>query len=147
MAALLCRARDLLCALPLECLVETMRPLPTTSYPHLPEFVLGVVRVRGTQMPVVDLGALLGSRLPARPARFLSLRLEGRGVILAVEGVVGLRQLEPGSRSNLPPLLSNANPDVVAGLGALDAELVLVLGTARLVPSEAWSDLEIGGPA
>jgi hypothetical protein len=43
-------------------------------------------------------------------------------------------------------LLSNANPDVVAGLGALDAELVLVLGTARLVPDEAWSDLEIGGP-
>jgi purine-binding chemotaxis protein CheW len=101
MAALLCRARELLCALPLECLVETMRPLPVTADPLAPPFVLGVARVRGTQMPVVDLGALLGARLPPQPARFLSLRLEGRGVILAVEGVVEFVTKPPMPGTNI----------------------------------------------
>jgi purine-binding chemotaxis protein CheW len=96
-------------------------------------------------MPVVDLGALLGARLPPQPARFLSLRLEGRGVILAVEGVVGLRELAPEARSNLPPLLSSASPEVIGRLEDLDAELVVVLRAGRLVPDEAWSLLDGSG--
>jgi purine-binding chemotaxis protein CheW len=143
---LLVRARTRLCALPIERLVETMRPLPTTPFAGAPSFVLGVARIRGAAVPVVDLGALLGSREPSQATRYLALRLDGsRRVALAVEAVVGLRSLAPAQLAELPPLLANADREAVAAIGTLDAELLLSLETTRIVPDRLWPVQDVGG--
>ena len=143
---LLFRARTRLCAVPVERLVETMRPLPATPFPGAPAFVLGLARIRGAAVPVIDLGALLGSADPSQAARFLSLRLGGNRVAVAVEAVLGLRQFEPDELSELPPLLATANQEAVAAIGTLDAELLLFLETTRIVPDGLWALLDAGGP-
>ena len=91
-----------------------MRPLPAAPFPGAPPFVVGVARIRGAAVPVVDVGALLGSPEPSQATRFLSLRLDGRRVALAVESVLGLRQLTPEAQSELPPLLAQAGQEVVS---------------------------------
>jgi purine-binding chemotaxis protein CheW len=143
---LLFRARTRLCALPIERLVETLRPLPVAPFPGVPAFVLGLARIRGAAVPVVDLGALLGSPEPPQATRFLSLRLDDRRVALAVESVLGLRQLAPEALSELPPLLANADQAAVGAIGTLDAELLLSLETARIVPDTLWPLLDAGAP-
>jgi purine-binding chemotaxis protein CheW len=142
---LLFRARTRLCALPIERLVETMRPLPATPFPGAPAFVLGVARIRGAAVPVVDLGALLGCPEPSQATRFLTLRLGDRRVALAVERVHGLRQLAPEVLSALSPLLANAEHDAVARIGTLDDELLLSLETTRIVPDSLWPVLDARG--
>lgn len=143
---LLVRARTRLCALPIERLVETMRPLPTTPFAGAPSFVLGVARIRGTAVPVVDLGALLGSQEASQATRYLALRLDGaRRVALAVEAVVGLRSLTPEQLAELPPLLANADRDSVAAIGTLDAELLLSLETTRIIPDGLWPVHDVEG--
>jgi len=49
-----------MCALPLEEVEETMRPLPVAPVVAAPVFVRGVCLVRGTPAPVMSLAVLLG---------------------------------------------------------------------------------------
>ena len=144
---LLFRARTRLCGVPVERLVETMRPLPAEPFPGTPPFVMGLARIRGAAVPVIDLGALLGSKEPPLPTRFLTLRLDDRRVALAVESVVGVRELAPDVLSELPLLLAHADQTAVAAIGTLDAELLLSLETTRIVPDRLWPLLDAGGSA
>ena len=132
--ALICRVREWLCALPLSQVVETMRPLPIETLASMPDFVRGLARARGKPLPVVDLGAMLGASAPARASRFVMVRVEERRVLLAVEEVLGVRELEPAEAEDLPPLLGAGTESVVASVGVLDAALLVVLRGARLVP-------------
>src|SRR3546814_18377825 len=42
---------------------------PTTLLPHVPDYVRGVINLRGTVLPVIDLAARLGWGLTAPPGR------------------------------------------------------------------------------
>jgi purine-binding chemotaxis protein CheW len=139
--SLLCRARTILCALPLSHVVETMRPLPLQALGGMPPFVRGLSVIRGATVPVVDVGALLGLPTEGHATRFVSLRTGERRVALAVEEVVGVRALASVSVETLPPLLHRARPRVVALVGRLDASLLIVLQDARIIPDWAWKSL------
>lgn len=140
--SLLCRLRSQLCALPLECVAEIMRPMPVTALAGTPDFVRGMSLIRGAAVPVVDAGLLLGADEPPEPTRFVTLNIEKRQVALAVEQVVGIRGLAAVSLQDLPPLLHEANADLVVAIGMLDRELLLVLQAARVVPDSVWDSLQ-----
>ncbi len=141
---LACRIGRHLCALPSASVVETMRPLPLQAMARAPRFVAGVSIVRGAPVPVVDAAALFGeSATDAR--RLVIVRVAGRTIALRVDSVLGLRDMPGETLSELPPLLRQANADIVSAIGLLDAELLLFLRAARLVPEET-ADSE-GGQA
>jgi purine-binding chemotaxis protein CheW len=131
--ALICRVRSLCCALRVSHVVETMRPQPLEPLTSAPGFVVGVAVIRGVAVPVVDVGALLGSSEPPRPTRFITLAIGQRSVALAVEGIVGVRILPDDALEELPPLLRDASLAAVERIGTLDASLLVVLRTARMV--------------
>ena len=77
------------------------RPL-TIRLPAAPEFVCGIVNVRGTLVPLVDLGRLLKAE-PASPFGWVvTLDLAGRRCALAVDSLPVLRPADapPGVRSD-----------------------------------------------
>ena len=145
LTALVCRARDRLCALPVAQVVETMRPLPLQPLGAMPPFVKGLAAIRGAAVPVVDLGLLLGAAAPAAPARFVTVRAGARLVALAVEEIAGVRVLAGGDLAALPPLLRDASDGAAAALGRLDAELLYVLELSRAVPDDVWRALAAAG--
>lgn len=141
-ALLICRVGTRLCGIPLEHVLETMRPLPVEPLGHLPDFVEGLSLIRGRPTPVVDTQCLLGGSVePRNRARFVTLRLGERYAALAVDAVLGVRQLDVGQLDELPALLRERN-DLVVALGALDRELFLVLERSRLLPDAVWSVLD-----
>jgi purine-binding chemotaxis protein CheW len=110
-----------------------MRPQPVKALSSAPGFVMGVAVIRGVAVPVVDVGALLGASAPPCPTRFITLAVGARVVALAVEGIVGVRNLPDEALAELPPLLRDASLDVIERIGTLDASLLIVLRTARIV--------------
>jgi purine-binding chemotaxis protein CheW len=139
--SLLCRVRTWLCALPIEHVVETMRPLPIELVSGAPSFVLGVSILRGRPVPVVDAARLLGAEALSDPTRFVAVNVRGRSIALAVDSVVGVRSAK-GALDRFPPLLQEAS--ILSALGTLDAELLFVLRAARLVPEGDWIDTASG---
>ena len=142
---LLCRVGSLICALPLQHVSETMRPLAIEPLAGMPSFVLGLSVVRGTPVPVVDAALLLGGALPSRPGRFVSVRVGARGVVLAVDAVLGVRALARDSLEMVPPLLGDSSSEVVEAMGTLDSDVMLVLRSGRIVPPSAWATLQAAG--
>lgn len=142
---LLVRAREWMCALPLEEVEETMRPLPISPVSSAPAFVRGVSLVRGTSAPVVSLAMLLGGGPPEPGERFVSLRVPEGRLALEVDEVRGLRWLDPEAMEAVPPLLRASASAHLQHLGSVDGNLMAILATAHLVPAELWASESAGG--
>jgi purine-binding chemotaxis protein CheW len=138
---LVCRVGARLCALPLPVVEETMRPLPVDALAGTTGAAIGVSTIRGAVVPVLDAGLLLDGT-QSSGGRLVTLRVGARRVALRVDAVLGLRSLGADALAALPPLLRDARHDAVLAIGTLDAELFVVLSSARVVadvPAEAGS--------
>ena len=125
------QAGEGLCALPVEAVIETMRPAVARSLAGAPPWVSGVAVVRGAPTPVVDLAGLLGGAAETAAARWVVVRCGARTAALAVRRVVGVATL-PGT-SDRVPLLRGAADGAITSLRALDRELLVVLEASRLI--------------
>ena len=128
-------------AIALTSVTETMRPLPIQPLSDVPPFVLGVAVIRGAATPVIDGAALISVDRSSSFGRFVTLRVDDRSVALAVDEVIGIREL-PEVEKTLPPLLRGAADGVVEAIGNLDARLLVVLQNARIVPAGVWEVIE-----
>jgi len=90
-------------------------------------------------MPVVDVARLLADA-ESHPTRFVTVNVGARRVAVAVDAVVGVRTIPSEALGELPPLL-DGNHDAIAAIGTLDAQLLVVLRSARLIPDSVWSTL------
>jgi purine-binding chemotaxis protein CheW len=133
------------CALPIADVRENMRPLHTDPVPGMPPFLLGIAIIRGSPVPVVDLGVLLGLKDEVPIERFVLLASGERKIVLAVESVLGIRQLESADLKELPPLLKDHEQEMIAAIAVKDEQLLVVLRSARMIPDEVWQTLEAHG--
>jgi purine-binding chemotaxis protein CheW len=131
---LLCRTGSFVCALPLTNVIEIMRILRIEPIADAPDFVRGLAIIRGMATPVVDIAHLFGGS-PAPSQRLVTVKTGTRVVALAVDSVLGVRSMDiAGATEALPPLLGEAAGDMVSAIGRLDADLLLFLNTAGIVP-------------
>jgi purine-binding chemotaxis protein CheW len=133
--------RGCVCAVPLEHVIETMRPLSVEVISGLPSFVQGIALIRGIPTPVIDLGAILGA--PGEAAgRFVTLRVGDKQVALSVRSVLGIRELDAITTvRDLPPLLQRASSDILETIGTLDEQVLMVLKSGWELPAEVWNAL------
>lgn len=139
---LLVRARSWTGALPIRDVVETMRALPVRPVAGAPLFIRGLAMIRGAMLPVVSLCALLGDINEQVGHRFVTVRVgEGRLVALEVNAVLGARHIDVAALDAMPPLLSEALPDLVERLGSLDGQVLALLRSAAVVSDAVWSEI------
>ena len=144
--ALIVTAGALTCAIPLQYVAETMRPLPIEPLAQMPGFIRGVALIRGAPVPVIDLGTLLRSEAGgSRCGRFVTVRCAERRAAVGVDTVIGLTLLESQQLAELPPMLRAVGADVIETIGSRDAQLLVVLSATRLVPGEVWPALAARG--
>ena len=58
-----------------------------------------------------------------------------------MDSVVGLINLDSTQMGELPPLLKDLDANLIESFGSRDAQLLLVLRAARIVPEEVWTTL------
>lgn len=139
---LVCRSGSCLCALPIEQVLETMRPLPTSALSAMPPFMVGAAIIRGAVAPVLNLAQLVGDTEKGLPTRFVTLSLGARTVAFAVEQVLGVRTLNAQTVEDTPLLLQAVDTGCIAAITILDTELLLFLQSARLIPDSMWAALD-----
>jgi purine-binding chemotaxis protein CheW len=141
---LVLRVGSQLCAVPASCVLETCRPVACEPLANAPHFVAGVALLRARPTPVVDASRLLGVKTERPPTRFVTLKVSAgsdRVAALAVDAVLGVRELSLERSEELPPLLQH-EAAVVRALATLDRELLLLLQQGRLLPDALWAELD-----
>jgi purine-binding chemotaxis protein CheW len=145
---LICRLDQRVAAIAADQVEETLRPLPLERIPESPPWVAGLSLIRGLAVPVVDPMYLLQDQPLGRLERLITVKLgTARRVAVQASEVLGLKDLDIESLSQLPPLAAQAQGRGLASLKVLDPELLSILEGSRLFPEDLWLKVEESGDA
>jgi len=112
---------------------EINRVLDATPVPHAPEYVRGLVNLRGQTVTVFDLGVRLG--LPRREITGEShnVVLKGDLVGLLVDAIGDVLQCDESEIEPLPANTSSGEGKFIEAVVKLRDELLVVLSAARIL--------------
>ena len=118
-----------------------------TPVPLMPEFVCGVMNLRGAVVPVIDLGARFG-RPPAVPGKktcvviFDATRGDERTELgLMVDAVSEVVDIPPDAIEPPPGFGSSVRRDFIRGIGKLDGRFVILLDPDRAFDLDEMTQL------
>ena len=113
-----------------------------THIPNSPHFLCGVLNLRGTIVPVVDLR--LRFDMPPREYTpttvVVVLKVEGvseRTVGIVVDGVSDAHNVKPEEIKPAPDFGTSIRTDFIKGLVSLDNNMMMILNIDRLLSVEA----------
>jgi purine-binding chemotaxis protein CheW len=110
-----------------------------TPIPGTPDFILGVINLRGAIVPVVDLrrrfGMPAGDFGPTTVVIVVRVTTEGHERILGlvVDAVSDVRSVSENDRMPAPDFGAAVKTDFVRGLATVDERMVILLDIDRLV--------------
>lgn len=115
-----------------------------TKVPHLPSYLKGVINLRGTIIPVVDLKEKFGMQGGEYKKHTCIIVTEfSRGVMgLIVDTVSDILNMSPKDLSAAPDFGASINTDFIAGMGKAGDTLVLVLDVDKVLSEAEASVLE-----
>ena len=113
-----------------------------TQVPEVPEHVLGVINLRGSVIPILNLRRRFGMvEQPSNDAtRIVVMNLAGRTVGVVVDGVSELLRLSREDVAPTPASLVGAGKDYVTGLARRKERLLVLLDMARLLVGSELSN-------
>ena len=108
-----------------------------TRIPEAPDFVKGVINLRGTIVPVVDmrLKFKLGKADYNTFTVMIILNVADRVVGMVVDSVSDVVALTPSQIRPAPELGSAVGAQLLTGIGALDSRMLILLDIERLMTS------------
>ena len=109
---------------------------PVTPLPEAPDYMTGVVNLRGTVLPIVDLAARLGLPTTEPSARhaIMVARCGGRTVGLLVEAVSEIVQMNDAALQQTPEMGQDGGHGLIAGIFAVDGGMISLLELDNLLP-------------
>ena len=111
---------------------------PTTRLPHVPHFVVRVVNLRGTVLPVFDLAARLGWH-PSEPTSrhvIIVTQVEGQFRGLIVDSVSDIVTIGPDALQPPPATTNDSVVPFLEGLAAIEDRMVMVLDLRELTQGQ-----------
>lgn len=106
-----------------------------TQVPRAPDFVEGVINLRGTIVPVIDLRKRfgLGSYEETPDTRIINVEMGNHLVGLIVDAVEEVLNLPPDSVEPPPELVTTVDSAYLRGIAKLDDRLVILVDLDRVL--------------
>ena len=118
-----------------------------TRVPMMPEFIRGVINLRGSVVPVIDLGVRFGSGATAMGRRtcIVILEVESEGEVqdvgILVDAVNEVMDIAAADVEPAPAFGAKIRTDFIAGMGKVQDKFVVILDPARVLSGEELSVL------
>lgn len=118
-----------------------------TRVPKLPEFFKGVINLRGTIIPVIDLKARFGMKqdISVKHPCVVVVEFSGGVMGLIVDSVSDVMAIGEKGISDPPEFGSGVKTDFLRGMGRVDERLVLILDMERVFTEKELTTLQEGG--
>ena len=122
-------------ALPLQVVLELIKPRPYTDLPKVPAYVRGILSLRGEVVPVVDLcqRLQLGSSTDGAAQRIVVCEGKEQSIGLLVDRITQVIRV-PKAGIEPPPLILNEKvKDFVAGVGRFQGRMLIQLNPEEVL--------------
>ncbi len=127
---------------------EIVGIMPVTRVPRMPEFVAGVVNLRGRVIPVVDLRLAFGMPASAMDERTCIVvvrvdRTEGGSAVMGVivDEVSDVTDLVADAIEATPEFGTEIDTSFIKGVGRLEGRVVLLLDIDRVLSARELADV------
>jgi len=109
---------------------------PATPLPHSPQYVRGVINLRGAVLPIVDLAARLGRGSVDPSSRHVIIVAQvGRQIVgLLVDAVSEILTVPDGAVQPTPNVASEMAKTFVRGVLALDGRMISFVALDEILP-------------
>ena len=109
---------------------------PITAIAGSPAYVRGVIHLRGTIVPILDLRTKLGFRDASDDAVTIIVMLSGRVLGAMVDAVNDVARIAAGDIRPAPAIASALPPEFIRGVAPVDGRMIVVVDLARLMTEE-----------
>lgn len=108
-----------------------------TRIANAPEFVKGVINLRGIIIPIVDMRIKfkLGAPVYDQFTVVIILNISGRIVGMVVDSVSDVTTLSPEQVKPAPEMGTAFNSDYITGLGTVDERMLILMDIDKLMSS------------
>ena len=109
-----------------------------TAIPQAPEYVKGVINLRGVIVPIVDMRLCFGTGTPTyNPSTVvIILNCHARVVGMVVDSVSDVTTLMPEQIRPAPEMGTALNTDYLLGLGAIEERMLILVDIEKLMSSQ-----------
>jgi len=109
-----------------------------TDIPRVPDFILGIVSLRGIIVPIFDLKKRLklgpGEMTPA--SRIIVCQMGERSAGLLVDSITQVVRIPAGGIEPPPAVLSGVDRELLEGVGRIQGRMLILLDMANVLDAE-----------
>ncbi len=123
---------------------EIIRMLPITKVPNVPDFVEGVINLRGKVIPVIDMRRRFGMAASTHDSetRIKVVSVQGQVVGFVVDAVSEVLRISEATVEDPPAVVAGIGSEYMSGVGKLQDRLLILLDLDKLL-----SESEVGSLA
>jgi purine-binding chemotaxis protein CheW len=120
-----------------------------TRVPQTPDFMSGVINLRGNVVPVVDMRLKFGMTATKKSVNtcviIAEVGLEGESTVLGAmaDSVQEVLDLEPSQIEPPPRIGSKLNTDFITGMGKHNDQFIMILNIDKVFSADELSDSKI----
>jgi purine-binding chemotaxis protein CheW len=113
---------------------EIIKPREVTEVPRAPLFVSGVLSLRGTIIPIIDMRIRLGlaREEPTGKERIVVIKSNNSFSGLLVDEVIKVVQVQQDDVEAAPTILDGIDRDFISGLGRSDGRFIIILNLENI---------------
>lgn len=123
---------------------EIIRTMEITKVPKAPDFVEGVINLRGKVIPIIDLRRRFGlsSKEHDKHTRIIVIEINNMIVGFVVDSVSEVLRIPAGTVEPPPAVVAGMESEYISGVGKLQDRLLILLDLDRLLSND---DLDVLG--
>ncbi len=114
---------------------EIIRTMAITKVPKAPEFVEGVINLRGKVIPIIDLRRRFGlqPKTHDKHTRIIVIEINTMIVGFVVDSVSEVLRIPASTVEPPPPVVAGLESEYISGVGKLEDRLLILLDLDRLL--------------
>jgi purine-binding chemotaxis protein CheW len=128
---------------------EINRMVAITRVPRAPQFMEGVINLRGQLIPIIDLRMRFGMDRAERTknTRIVVTEIGSKRLGMVVDSVSEVLRIPVEQIEDAPDLVAGVDTEYIRGVGKLDDRLIIMLDLASVISASEKTELQELGTA
>jgi purine-binding chemotaxis protein CheW len=122
---------------------EINRMVDVTCVPNTPEYVDGIINLRGKVIPIIDLRRRFGMARKEKDknSRIIVVELNSRVLGFVVDAVSEVLRIQKSVTEPPPPIVAGIKAEYITAIGKLEDRLLILLDLERVLSTEEHEEL------
>jgi purine-binding chemotaxis protein CheW len=123
---------------------EINRMVDVTRVPNTPEYVDGVINLRGKVIPIIDLRRRFGMARKEKDknTRIIVVELNNKVLGFVVDAVSEVLRIKKSVSEPPPPIIAGIDADYITAIAKLENRLLILLDLEKVLTTEEHAEME-----